>query len=84
MYKSPPNHRGRVVAWRICRGVLLFAAAALAVSCSAVSYTRATGAQGQSLTNAEVQPGNTVVLTYPNGSACIDTNTGPSHTCRVQ
>lgn len=82
MYKSPPHHRGRVVAWRSCRGVLLFAAAALAVSCSAVSYTRATGAQGQSLTNAEVQPGNTVVLTYPNGSACIDTNPGESHNCK--
>lgn len=81
MYKSPPKPRGRVGAWRKCSLGLLFAAVALAASCSAVSYTRATGAQGQSLTNAEVQPGNTVVLTYPNGSACIDTNPGESHNC---
>ena len=66
---------------------LLFAAAlaaiaALMAACSAVSFTRATGKSGQSLTNAEVQPNNTVVLTYPNGSACIDTNPGESQACK--
>ncbi|WP_147839311.1 hypothetical protein [Serratia ureilytica] len=61
---------------------MLLTASVLATACSAVSFTRATGAQGQSLTNAEVQPGNTVVLTYPNGSACIDTNPGESHSCK--
>ncbi|MGN5575919.1 hypothetical protein, partial [Enterobacter sp. Lyrl_3] len=52
----------------------LLVGAALLAACSAVSFTHANGAKGQSLTNAEVQPDNTVVLTYPNGSACIDTN----------
>lgn len=80
MYKPTPTQR--VVAWRSGKAGLLPAAAALTASCSAVSYTRATGAQGQSLTNAEVQPGNTVVLTYPNGSACIDTHPGDSHACK--
>ena len=61
-------------------GVLV--GAVLLVACSAVSFTRATGTKGQSLTNAEVQPNNTVVLTYPNGSACIDTNPGESQTCK--
>lgn len=55
---------------------------ALLVACTEVSFTRATGSKGQSLTNAEVQPDNTVVLTYPNGSACIDTNPGESQTCK--
>lgn len=54
----------------------------LLAACSAVSFTHANGAKGQSLTNAEVQPDNTVVLTYPNGSACIDTNPGESQTCK--
>ncbi|HDR2590598.1 TPA: hypothetical protein QCI16_004481 [Enterobacter ludwigii] len=82
MYKPTQKSWTRVVAWRNGRAGLLLAAAALAASCSAVSYTRATGAQGQSLTNAEIQPGNTVVLTYPNGSACIDTHPGESPTCK--
>lgn len=60
---------------------LLVGAASL-VACSAVSFTHANGAKGQSLTNAEVQKDNTVVLTYPNGTACIDTNPGESQTCR--
>lgn len=55
---------------------------ALLVSCSAVSLTHVSGAKGQSVTNAEVQSDNTVVLTYPNGSACIDTNPGESQVCR--
>ena len=59
----------------------LLAVVVLLTACSAVSFTRATGTKGQSLTNAEVQPDNTVVLTYPNGSACIDTNSGESQTC---
>ncbi|MGN5575935.1 hypothetical protein, partial [Enterobacter sp. Lyrl_3] len=53
---------------------LLAAAIASMAACSAVSFTHANGAKGQSITNAEVQPDNTVVLAYPNGSACIDTN----------
>lgn len=83
MYKPTQKLWNRVVTSRSGRLGLLLAAAALIASCSAVSFTRATGAKGQSLTNAEVQPGNTVVLTYPNGSACIDTNPGESHTCKV-
>ncbi|MFZ5272134.1 hypothetical protein [Enterobacter asburiae] len=51
-------------------------------ACAAVSFTHATGASGQAVTNAEVQTDNTVVLTYPNGSACIDTNPGASQTCK--
>jgi hypothetical protein len=82
MYKPTPKPWRRVLAWRPGRIGFLLVAAAMVASCTAVSYTRATGAQGQSLTNAEVQPGNTVVLTYPNGSACIDTNPGESHTCK--
>jgi PBP1b-binding outer membrane lipoprotein LpoB len=82
MYKLPQKPWGRVVAWRRGRIGLLLAAAVLVASCSAVSFTRATGAQGQSITNAEVQPDNTVVLTYPNGSACIDTHPGESHSCK--
>ncbi|ULH09607.1 hypothetical protein MF265_16715 [Serratia marcescens] len=62
-------------------GVLLVTVCAL-VACSAVSFTHANGAKGQSVTNAEVQSDNTVVLTYPNGSACIDTNPGESQTCK--
>ena len=54
------------------------------VACSAVSFTHANGAKGQSITNAEVQPNNTVVVTYPNGAACIDTNPGESQTCKGQ
>ena len=60
---------------------ILLAVMALS-ACSTVSFTHATGAKGQTITNAEVQPDNTVVLTYPNGSACIDTNPGESQTCR--
>lgn len=51
--------------------------------CAAVSFTHASGARGQAVTNAEVQPDNTVVLTYPNGSACIDTNPGESQVCKT-
>lgn len=82
MHKFPSPPWRRIVAWRNSRIGLLLIASVLATACSAVSFTRATGAQGQSLTNAEVQPGNTVVLTYPNGSACIDTNPGESHSCK--
>lgn len=62
----------------------LLAGSTVLAACSAVSFTRATGKGGQSLINAEVQPDNTVVLTYPNGSACIDTNPGESQTCKGQ
>ncbi|WP_439412944.1 hypothetical protein [Enterobacter ludwigii] len=67
---------------RLLANGLLAAALVLMAACSAVSFTRATGKSGQSLTNAEVQSDNTVVLTYPNGSACIDTNPGESQTCK--
>lgn len=60
---------------------ILIAAMALS-ACAAVSFTHAAGTRGQAVTNAEVQPDNTVVLTYPNGSACIDTNPGASQTCK--
>ncbi|KNC94017.1 hypothetical protein [Trabulsiella odontotermitis] len=62
----------------------LLVGVALLVACSAVSFTRATGKGGQSITNAEVQKDNTVVLTYPSGTACIDTNPGESQTCKGQ
>ncbi|KNC93756.1 hypothetical protein [Trabulsiella odontotermitis] len=61
---------------------LLVAALISMAACSAVSFTHANGAKGQSVTNAEVQKDNTVVLTYPNGTACIDTNPGESQTCK--
>ncbi|MCS4266605.1 hypothetical protein [Serratia sp. BIGb0163] len=65
-------------------GILLTAAIAALAACSAVSFTHVNNAKGQSVTNAEIQPNNTVVLTYPNGSACIDTNPGESTTCTGQ
>ncbi|MEI9743584.1 hypothetical protein [Enterobacter ludwigii] len=55
---------------------------ALLVACSAVSFTSVKGVKGQSITNAEVQGDNTVVLKYPGGSACIDTNPGESKVCK--
>ncbi|BCT14301.1 hypothetical protein R1TS_23290 [Enterobacter cloacae] len=61
---------------------LLVAAIVLMAACSAVSFTHVNGAKGQGVTNAEVQPNNTVVVTYPNGSACIDTNPGESQVCK--
>ncbi|TXE33246.1 hypothetical protein FOT62_13830 [Serratia marcescens] len=68
--------------------LFIIALTALAVAaltaCAAVSFTHANGAKGQSITNAEVQPNNTVVLQYPNGAACIDTNPGESTTCAGQ
>lgn len=60
---------------------LLAVSIAVMAACSTVSFTHANGAKGQSITNTEVQPNNTVVLTYPNGTACIDTNPGESKTC---
>lgn len=69
---------------RLLRNGLLLVAIAGMAACSAVSFTHANGVKGQSITNAEVQPDNTVVLTYPNGTACIDTNPGESTTCAAQ
>ena len=69
---------------RLVVNTLLLVAIAGMAACSAVSFTHANGAKGQSITNAEVQPNNTVVLKYPNGSACIDTNPGESTTCAAQ
>lgn len=63
------------------RYTLTAALLTLLSGCAAVSFTHASGSGGQSVTNAEVQPDNTVVMTYPNGSACIDTNPGESQTC---
>ncbi|MNG64354.1 hypothetical protein D3C81_2162510 [compost metagenome] len=63
----------------------LVAGAALALAaCAAVSFTHANGAKGQSVTNAEVQTNSTVVMTYPNGSACIDTHPGDSTACGIR
>ncbi|CAI1968631.1 hypothetical protein [Serratia marcescens] len=64
--------------------LLIAAAVAALAACSAVSYTRVTGPKGESVTNAEVQPNNTVVLQFPHGAACIDTNPGESTTCTGQ
>lgn len=61
---------------------LLVAAAGGMTACAAVSFTHASGAEGESITNAEVQPGNTVILTYPNGTACIDTRQGQERGCQ--
>lgn len=66
----------------LVKHLFILMAAMLLSACAAVSFTHATGASGQAVTNAEVQPDNTVVLTYPNGSACIDTNPGASQTCK--
>lgn len=63
---------------------LVVVAAVVMVACSAVSFTHANGAKGQSVTNAEVQPNSTVVMTYPNGTACIDTHPGDSTACGVR
>lgn len=65
----------------LINGLLLIAIVGMA-ACSAVSFTHANGVKGQSITNAEVQPDNTVVLTYPNGSACIDTHPDGSQVCK--
>lgn len=67
----------------LVKHLLILLAAMVLSACAAVSFTHATGASGQAVTNAEVQPDNTVVLTYPNGSACIDTNPGASQTCKA-
>lgn len=64
------------------RYILAVALLTILSGCAAVSFTHANGSGGQSVTNAEVQPDNTVIMTYPNGSACIDTNPGESQTCR--
>lgn len=65
-------------------GALMLTAITTLAACSAVSYTRVTGPSGESVTNAEVQPNNTVVLKLPHGAACIDTNPGESKTCTGQ
>jgi hypothetical protein len=74
------NHKHK--RW-LANGLLVVAIASMA-ACSAVLFTHANGAKGQSITNTEVQKDNTVVLTYPNGTACIDTNPGESQTCKGQ
>ncbi|MCU6240775.1 hypothetical protein [Enterobacter asburiae] len=65
----------------LVNGLLVAGLSSLA-ACSAVSFTHVNGAKGQGITNAEVQPNNTVVVTYPSGSACIDTNPGESQACK--
>lgn len=64
------------------RNTLLLMAAALMTACAAVSFTHADDVDGGSITNAEVQPGSTVILTYPDGSACIDTRSREGRTCQ--
>ncbi|CAI1950609.1 hypothetical protein [Serratia marcescens] len=65
---------------RIINSLVVGAVTAL-TACADVSFTHANGAKGQSVTNAEVQANSTVVMTYPNGSACIDTHPGESAAC---
>lgn len=71
------NRRNKLL---LVNTLLLVAIAAMS-ACAAVSFTHANGASGESITNAEVEPNNTVVLTYPNGTACIDTHPGESASC---
>ena len=66
---------------RLIAQILTAISAAALTACAAVSFTHAAGEKGRSVTNAEVQPNNTVMLEYPNGSACIDTNPGESTVC---
>ncbi len=61
---------------------LLITSAAGLVACSAVSFTHADDIRGGSITHAEVQPGNTVILTYPDGAACIDTRAHEGRDCQ--
>ena len=77
--KEDPMNRKRK---QLVVNTLLLVAITVLAACSAVSFTHANGTKGQSVTNAEVQPDNTVILTYPNGSVCIDTNPGESQTCK--
>ncbi|MER5271548.1 hypothetical protein [Serratia marcescens] len=53
-------------------------------ACAAVSLTHANGSAGESITHADVQPSNTVVLTYPGGGACIDTHPDAGTSCTGQ
>ncbi|MGP3145150.1 hypothetical protein [Serratia bockelmannii] len=64
------------------RHTLLLMAIAMMTACAAVSFTHADDVDGGSITNAEVQPGSTVVLTYPDGSACIDTRSREGRACQ--
>ncbi len=57
-------------------------AVAMMTACAAVSFTHADDISGGSITHAEVQPGNTVILTYPDGSACIDTRAHEGRDCQ--
>lgn len=68
-------------AYRLAITTLMTASTVALVACAAVSFTRVAGPKGESVTNAEVQPNNTVVLQFPHGAACIDTNPGESSTC---
>lgn len=60
---------------------LLVASVATMAACSAVSFTHADDIAGKSITHAEVQPGATVILTYPDGNACIDTRAREGRDC---
>lgn len=62
---------------------LILMAVAMIAACSGVSFTHADDVAGGSITNAEVQPGSTVILTYPDGSACIDTRSHEGRTCQL-
>ncbi|MFN1150276.1 hypothetical protein [Serratia liquefaciens] len=55
---------------------LILMAVAMIAACSGVSFTHADDVAGGCITNAEVQPGSTVILTYSDGSACIDNSSG--------
>lgn len=64
------------------RNTLLLMAVAMMTACAAVSFTHADDISGGSITHAEVQPGNTVILTYPDGAACIDTRAHEGRDCQ--
>ncbi|KNC91118.1 hypothetical protein [Trabulsiella odontotermitis] len=65
-----------------CRTLLLTAVLTM-VACSGVSFTHSDNTDGFGFTNAEVQPGATVIMTYPDGSACIDTRAREGKTCQL-
>lgn len=62
---------------------LLLTAVLMMAACSGVSFTHSDNTDGLGITNAEVQPGATVIMTYPDGSACIDTRAREGKTCQL-
>lgn len=65
------------------RKALFLTAIMTMAACSGVSFTHSDNTDGFGITNAEVQPGATVIMTYPDGSACIDTRAREGKTCQL-